>query len=70
MINAKFIEKEQDWQNECTRYWFEFNGEEYAVVESGGQTAIINKDGNDIYDHDLKAQLKSILEVTDDMRAE
>ena len=70
MRNVQFIEKEQDWQNEATRYWFEVDGEEYAAVESGGQTTIINKDGDDVYDRDLEAQLKSLLVVTDEMRAE
>lgn len=69
-MEIKFIEKEHDWQSEANRYWFEVDGEEYAVAESGGQTAILNKDGDDVYDRDLEAQLKSLLVVTDAMRAE
>tara|TARA_Y100000782_G_scaffold108494_1_gene132214 strand:+ start:36733 stop:37098 length:366 start_codon:yes stop_codon:yes gene_type:complete len=67
---AKYIEKEQDWQNEATRYWFEVDGEEYAVVESGGQSSIIGKNGDDVYDRALESSLKSRLIVTDEMRAE
>ena len=70
MSSIKFIEKEQDWQNEATRYWFEVDGEECAVVESGGQATILDKNGDDVYDRALEAQLKSLLVVTDEMRAE
>lgn len=69
-MNIKFIEKEQDWQNEATRYWFEVDGEEYAAVESRGKTTIIDKNGDDVYDRALEAQLKSRLVVTDEMREE
>jgi len=65
-----FIEKEQDWANEATRYWFDVNGDEYAVVESGGQSTIINKDGDDVYDRAIEAELKAALIVTEEMRAE
>lgn len=70
MMKIKFIEKEQDWHNEATRYWFEVDGEEYAVVESGGQATILDKRGDDMYDRALEARLKSLLFVTDEMRAE
>lgn len=64
----KFIEKEQDWQNEATRYWFSVDDEEFAIVESGPTSSVINKDGDDVYDRALEAKLKSILIVTDEMR--
>jgi hypothetical protein len=66
----KFIEKEQDWGNESTRYWFNFEGDEYAVVESGGQSKIINEDGDEVYDRAFDAELKACLMVTDEMRAQ
>lgn len=68
---AKFIEKEQDWQNEATRYWFELDGQEYAVVESGPSVTVIDKDGCDINTDDAhNSHLKTALIVTDDMRAQ
>ena len=72
MRTIKFIEKEQDWQNEATRYWFSVDGEEYAVVESGPSalSTIIDKDGDDVYDRALEGELKAVLVVTDEMRAE
>ena len=69
-MKIKFIEKEQDWQDGATRYWFQVDGEEYAAVESGGRTTIINKYGDDVYDRAMEAQLKSLPVVTDEMRAE
>jgi len=64
----KFIEKEQDWANDATRYWFDVNGEEYAVVESGGRQTIVCEGGDHVYNATLEAQLKAVLIVTDDMR--
>lgn len=64
----KFIEKEHDHQNEVVRYWFEVDDEEYAVVESGGMSSIIGKDGDDVFDRDLEVSLKIRLDVTDEMR--
>ena len=65
----KFIEKEQDWANFATRYWFGVDGKEYSVVESGGQFTIIDSYGDEVYNRALEAELKSILIVTDEMRA-
>jgi len=65
----KFIEKEQDWANFATRYWFDVNGEEYAVVESCGRQTIVCEGGDHVYNRALEAELKSILIVTDKMRA-
>jgi len=67
-MSIKFIEKEQDLQNEATRYWFSVDGEEYAVVESGACSIIIDKSGDDVYDRALEAELKHRLVVTDEMR--
>lgn len=69
-MNIQFIEKEQDWQNEATRYWFNVDGEEYAVVESGGSVSICNAVADDVTDRDFEAVLKANLIVTDEMREE
>ena len=67
-MKIQFFEKEQDWQNEETRYWFDVDGEQYAVVESGSGSSIIDGDGDEVYDRDLEAKLESLLIVTDEMR--
>jgi hypothetical protein len=70
MHKATLIEREQDRQNDATRYWFDVDGEQYAVVESGTEASIINERGDDVYDRDLEAKLRALLIVTDEMRAE
>lgn len=65
---VEFIEKEQDWQNEATRYWFLVDGEEYAVVESGSEVTIIDEDGREL-SPERTARLRPVLIVTDEIRA-
>lgn len=69
MSSAKFIEKEQDRQSEATRYWFEIDGDEFAVVESGGMRAIIDKDGWPLERSADADRIDRLLVVTDEMRA-
>jgi len=69
MSKSNLIEKEQDWANGATRYWFGVGGEYYAVVESAGQSTIIDSYGDEVYDQALEAELKTVLIVTDEMRA-
>lgn len=69
-MEIKFIEKEQDWLNEATRYWFDVDGEEYGVVDSAEETSIVDKNGDDVYNRSLETILKRNLIVTDAMRAE
>lgn len=64
----KFIEKEQVCHNEHTRYWFDVDGEMYAIVENGSDVSVIGEDGDDVYDRAFAAKLKSGLVVTDEMR--
>lgn len=69
MKTATFIEKEQVWQDEATRYWFDVDGENYAVVESGGMRTIIDKDGYPLTRSQEADQIDRVLVVTDEMRA-
>ena len=41
MLNAEFIQKDNDWDKESTTYWFDINGETYGVVESGCDDPVI-----------------------------
>ena len=65
---VEFIEREQIWQDETTRYWFRVDGENYAVAESGPETSILGQDGDEILDRVLEAHLRQLLVVTDEMR--
>lgn len=67
--NIKFIEREQDLQNEAIRYWFDVDGDEFAVVESGQESIIIGRDGNELLDREREVVLRRLLAVSDDMRA-
>lgn len=71
-MNARFIEKEQIWAG-ATRYWFDVDGEEYAVVESGCDSpVIVDKEGYPVNLSDKKnAHLINLIDsVTDQMRAD
>lgn len=69
MSKTTFIEKEQDWDNEATLYWFDVSGGLYAISESGGRATIIDGYGDDVIDPELEIELTAALIVTDDMRA-
>ncbi len=54
-MNIEFIEKEQDWQNETTRYWFSVDGESYCIADTNGETTLLDSEGypiDDCNDHD------------------
>lgn len=72
MLNASFIEKENIWQHEQTRYWFDVDGETYAVAESGSDKQILDSDGYPVNTDDSKnIDLIDLFDlVTNKMRAE
>jgi hypothetical protein len=80
---AKFIEADQNWQEESTTYWFElngtdygtgyeFNGETYGVVESGSdEPVIVNSDNYPLVDGDVETiAVRNTVAVTDEIRKE
>jgi len=71
-MNATFTEKDQNWQNEQTIYWFDVDGETYGVSESGPHSQILDCDGCPVNTGDAKNQyLEDLKElVTDELRAE
>ena len=69
MTSIIFIEKEQDWQNETTRYWFSVNGVEFCVAECGPASDILDRNGKPLLEGERKAQLRRQFVVTDSMRA-
>lgn len=40
-----FIDKDQNWQNETTNYWFNVDGETYAVSDNNGTLKLLDCDG-------------------------
>ena len=81
-VNATFLNADQDWQTETTRYWFtltgtdygtgvEFDSDEFAVAESGGDSLILDADGCPITPGDaLEIAVRKAAIVDDAMRAE
>ena len=67
---SKYISKDQNWANESTTYWFEFDGAEVGVVESGSETYPVDHNSQPIENENLEAQIMAACVVTDEMRAE
>jgi len=45
IIEIKFIDREQDWANETTRYWFDVDGDEYCIADQNGDFTLLDSDG-------------------------
>jgi hypothetical protein len=45
IVEIKFIDKEQDWANETTRYWFDVEGDEYCIADQNGEFTLLDSDG-------------------------
>jgi hypothetical protein len=71
MKTAKFIEKEQLYQEETTRYWFDIDGEHYAIIESGNdcgeRSDVVDFQGYPV-DQRIEKEVKAVAHVTDEMR--
>jgi len=57
---------EQDWQNECTRYWFvveiDEEPQDYCLADTNGETQILDHEGYPLTPGDwLELQLKRVL---------
>ena len=54
-MKIKFIEKDQNWQEQQTTYWFEVDGAEYAIADQNGELSLLDKNSypiDDWNDHD------------------
>lgn len=49
-MNIKFIEKEQIWDLEQTRYWFDVDGVEWCLADENGDVSLLDKNGEEIID--------------------
>jgi hypothetical protein len=67
-----FIEKDQNWQNEQTVYWFDVDGETYGVSEQPLDVAVVDCDGCPVNLGDAKnAHLRNLPGlVTDELRSD
>ena len=70
MAVAKFLSKDQHWQDETSVYWFDLEGETVGVSERGPESKIVDRNGMPMTEGDgetIKAHRACI--VTDEMRA-
>ncbi len=44
-MNINFITEEQLWDYEITRYWFDVDGNDYAISDCNGELNLINLSG-------------------------
>jgi hypothetical protein len=71
MAVAKFLSKDQHWQDEKTVYWFDLDGQTVGISESGPDSTPVDSEGYPIDTNEWRA--RSVTEaciVTDEMRAD
>jgi hypothetical protein len=59
-MKIEFIEKDQIWKNETTNYWFNVDGENYAISDQNGELSLLDEDGTPIPDCNNKG-IKDLL---------
>ena len=68
MRHATYIEKDQNWADGSTTYWFYLDGEQYGIVE-GENAGPVDVDGHPIdYNEDLRVFVVGNCIVNDEMR--
>ena len=69
MTTVTYLSKDQNWADESTTYWFDIDGETWGVVESCGESSIVDCDGcPDNQSTEIESALLGA--VTDEMRME
>ena len=61
MANIKFIEKDQIFQNETTNYWFEIDGESWAISDCNGMLTLLDCDGAPVEECNDRDGVKKLL---------
>ena len=56
-----FIEKEQDWSNETTRYWFEVDKDYYCIADQNGELTLLDSEGYPIEEQNDHDKIKQAL---------
>lgn len=76
-MKVTFLDKEQDYQNETTQYWFELEeetelGNIFAIYDTNGRLSLIAENGESLeewYDHDrIKDMLVTEYEIMNNMK--
>ena len=60
-MNITFLEKDQIWQNEQTNYWFDVDGEKYAIADQCGEKKLLDFEGFPLESNDDHVRLFEIL---------
>jgi len=68
MATATFTGADQNWQAEQTTYWFEMDGEQYGIAESGGTRDVLDTDGLPMPEGDEKNDVGAACVVTNEIR--
>jgi hypothetical protein len=80
MAISEFITADQNWQEQSTTYWFSlsgkdcgtgyvFDGDEYGICESSGESVVVDEDGAPRMDCDrVVCAVRNTVQITDDLR--
>lgn len=60
-MSIKFIEKDQNWQEQQTTYWFNVDGAEYAIADQNGSLSLLDSSGYPIDDCNDRDNIKDVL---------
>lgn len=56
----KFTEKNQDWENETTEYWFDVDGVSYCLADNNGDLSLLDSGRHNVNNDSLLATLSDI----------
>ncbi len=70
-LKAAYAGKDQNHQDETTNYWFELDGDKFAISECSGELSLLDCDGSPLNLDDSKnKEIFDKLVVTDEMRSD
>ena len=68
-MKIEFIEKDQNWQNEQTIYWFDFDGENYGISDINGYLQLLDYEGYPIEDcNDFNGVKEKLIKLIEDYK--
>lgn len=60
-MTITFLEKDQIWQDEQTRYWFSVDDTNYCIADTCGIIQLLDEDGCTIEDCNDHGNIKELL---------
>ncbi len=60
-MQITFLSKEQDWENETTRYWFTVDGTEFCISDTNGYLSLLDSEGYPIEECNDHGNIKDAL---------